>query len=150
MITEIENYIRSIDAALRAMRLSRVDNETLRQYSRALRHVDRALDTLRADQDKPRIVSFLVENGRILKVLKCPADVYFRYEHTQVDEPKPVVVIEVLGGVATVKSCPDGIEVNIIDHDVRPECRICGSANVYPDSETDLCAECIVDKERRS
>ena len=30
---------------------------------------------------------------------------------------KQKVVIEVLGGVAWVKSCPDDVEVEIIDHD---------------------------------
>jgi hypothetical protein len=30
---------------------------------------------------------------------------------------KKQVVIEVLGGVATVTECPDDVEVEIIDHD---------------------------------
>jgi len=30
---------------------------------------------------------------------------------------KPKVVIEVLGGVAYVTNCPEGVEVEIIDHD---------------------------------
>ncbi len=32
-------------------------------------------------------------------------------------EPTAKVVITVLGGVAEVESCPDGIEVEIIDYD---------------------------------
>jgi hypothetical protein len=32
-------------------------------------------------------------------------------------EPKRKVVIEVYGGVAEVTSCPDDVDVEIIDHD---------------------------------
>lgn len=35
--------------------------------------------------------------------------------------PKPVVEIEVLGGVASVTKCPDWIEVEIRDYDVEEE-----------------------------
>jgi hypothetical protein len=43
-------------------------------------------------------------------------------------ETAPVaVVIEVSGGVASVESCPDGVEVRIIDKDVgEPDCEECG------------------------
>jgi len=39
----------------------------------------------------------------------------------QEGDPKPVVEIEVIGGVASVVKCPDWIEVEIRDYDVEDE-----------------------------
>ena len=35
------------------------------------------------------------------------------------------VVIEVVGGVADVTQCPDGVEVQIMDWDNEPNCGFC-------------------------
>lgn len=67
-----------------------------------------------------------------IECLECGAtwwEVYIlgRYEELEVDgvehnppDPKPVVVIEVEGGVASVLECPEWVEVTIVDKDTQP------------------------------
>lgn len=54
------------------------------------------------------------------------------------------VIVRVLGGVATVTHLPEGVEVEIIDHDSRGEigeCDTCGKA-YDPSSRWNRCGEC--------